>query len=167
MENLKPKQGLIYKLDPNKVIAKCKNNHFHVYQIRQIKTPNCKESSCIERVNPSYVERYQHPHVVWMNNYFFETNQTYEFTFTVIPLSSKLNSITRNLNTVHIINNTKNNIKKTGLKEKSYALVHQISVVDAGCFKNQDGSWKTSIGMLNDSDMKGIEKRLRYYLGLS
>ncbi|MBP0016209.1 MAG: type II toxin-antitoxin system PemK/MazF family toxin [Cyanobacteria bacterium SBLK] len=167
MENSKPKRGSIYRLDPKKVVSKCKKNHFHVYQIRQIKTPNCKEDSCTERVNPSYVERYQHPHVVWMNNSFFTTNQTYEFTFTVIPLSSKLNNITRNLNTIHVINNTKNNIKTTGLKEKSYALIHQILTVDAGCFKNPDGSWKESIGRLNDSDMNGIEKRLRYYLGLS
>lgn len=166
MKNSKPKRGFIYRLDPNKVVAKCKDNHFNVYQIRQPKTQRCKEKPCKEKVNPSYVERYKHPHLVWMSNAFFAENTTYEFTFTVISLSSKLNNINKGLTTVYTINNTKNNIKKTGLEDKSYALIHQITTVDAGCFKKPDGSWEESIGMLSDSDMNGIEKRLRYYLGL-
>jgi mRNA interferase MazF len=68
----------------------------------------------------------------------------------------------KGLPTTYPVNATTRN----GLDNKSYILVHQLTTVEANCFKDADGNWSERIGQLGPEEKQGIEKRLKYFLNI-
>jgi mRNA-degrading endonuclease toxin of MazEF toxin-antitoxin module len=158
MAGQKPKQGWIYFIDPYHVSLKCRFNHIHIYDLDQPGEVECK--TCKMIMNSSRVLRGEHPYIIWTSDQFQDESE-YIATFSVVPLTSQ--TTFQGLPTTHPVNPT----TKNGLDKKSYALVNQISTVDANCFKDSSGNWLQRIGQLDKSDKDAIEERLKYYLDIS
>jgi mRNA interferase MazF len=109
-------------------------------------------------INSSRVIRGTHPYIIWMSD---EVMVHSLQTFVVIPLTSKDTYI--GLPTTYPIRMD----SKNGLEKKSYALVHQITTIDANCLKDANGKWLGKRGVLGTDDRKEIRNRLRYSLSLS
>lgn len=159
MAGQRPKRGWIYKINPYRVSLRCKSGHNHIYNLTEPGEVECETASCSLMINSSRILRGYHYYIIWINN---EIDVEYSMqTFTAIPLTS-----TRTLSgspTVYpIVNNSKN-----GLKNISYALIHQFCTIDGNCFKNSDGDWLTRIGQLESRDRNEIEERLKFILGFS
>lgn len=147
-------------INPSHISLTCHNGHSRFYKLGVLETIECKVENCNSLINPSRVTRGTHPHIVLTSNEFQE-DSGYIRTFTVVPLTSK--TTFTGLPDVYPINKT----AKNGLTRKSYALIHQLCTVDGNCFKDSSQNWLPRIGQLNKQDKDGINKRLRYYLGLA
>ncbi|MEG3439560.1 type II toxin-antitoxin system PemK/MazF family toxin [Pannus brasiliensis CCIBt3594] len=156
----KPRQGWIYRIDPYQVTLTCKAGHVHFYDLDAPGEVSCKTYSCTLTINSSRVLRGIHPYIIWTSDRFLE-NSDYIATFVVIPLTSK--ETYKGLPTTYPINPTFQN----GLSEKSYALINQITTVEANCFKDSSGKWSARIGQLNKDDRAAIDERLRYLLNIN
>lgn len=155
----RPRQGWIYKIDPHRVSISCKAGHTHFYHLEKPGIMNCKTPACSHKVNSSRIFRGFHPYIIWTSDQFQSTSGYIE-TFTTIPLTSK--PTYAGLPTTYPINITKQN----GLEKKSYALVHQICTIDAGCFKSSKNHWLERKGQLSKKDKSEVSRRLRFLLDL-
>ena len=90
----------------------------------------------------------------------FQDEYNYIETFTVLPLTTKTRDT--GLPTTYPLPPTQNN----GLSEKSYVLVHQLTTVDANCFKNSNGNWRERVGQVTKDDRQEIDERLKYFLAM-
>jgi mRNA interferase MazF len=152
-----PRQGWIYKIDPYRVSLKCSRGHKHIYNLISPGEVECQTTSCSSIINSSRVLRGTHPYIIWTSEQFL-SESNYIQTFTAIPLTSQTTSV--GLPTTYPITNTARN----GLDKKSYALVHQICIVDGNCFKDESGNWFSRCGQLDAKDKTEIQERLKYYL---
>ena len=159
MAGQKPRQGWLYFINPYRVSLTCKLGHTHIYELTEPGEIECKTSSCTLTMNSNRVFRGNHPHIIWTSDQFQE-DCNYVQTFTVIPLTSQEKY--KGLPTAYPINST----SKNGLEQNSFALVHQISTIDANCLKDSAGNWFNRIGQLDKGDKESIEKRLKYFLNL-
>lgn len=146
-------------IDPSRVVLTCKNRHSRAYTLAEHGEVECKAESCHLTINSSHITRGRHPYVVVTSNEYQDGVNRIP-TLLAIPLSSQ--STFAGLPDVYPINKTSEN----GLDFKSYALVHQVKVIDAACFKDPAGSWMLRIGQLSLSDKEAIETRLQYVLGI-
>jgi mRNA interferase MazF len=152
-----PRQGWIYKIDPYRVSLKCSKEHQHIYNLISPGEVECQTTSCSSIINSSRVLRGTHPYIIWTSEQFL-SESNYIQTFTAIPLTSQTTSV--GLPTTYPITNT----VKNGLDKKSYALVHQICIVDGNCFKDESGNWFSRCSQLDAKDKTEIQERLKYYL---
>lgn len=159
MAGQKPRQGWVYMVDPSRVILTCKNRHSRAYTLTEHGEVNCKVDSCNLTINSSHITRGRHPYVVVTSNEYQDEISRIP-TLVAIPLTTQLTFV--GLPDVYPINKTIEN----GLDSKSYALVHQVRVIDATCFKDFSGSWMPRIGQLSLSDKEAIKSRLQYVLGI-
>ena len=155
----KPRQGWIYKINPYRVSLRCRFGHTHFYDLDEPGEVECKTLSCSLTLNSSRVFRGYHPYVIWTGDH-FQDDSGYIQTFLVIPLTSQ--ETYKGLPTTFPVNATTRN----GLEKKSYILVHQLTTVEANCFKDTDGNWSERIGQLGPEEKQGIEKRLKYVLDI-
>jgi mRNA interferase MazF len=154
----KPRQGWIYFINPYKVSLRCHSGHVHFYELNEPGEVECK--SCKDTINSSRVFRGEHPHIIWTSDEFQDQSE-YKATFSVIPLTSQ--TTYTGLPTTLPINPT----QKNGLDRKSYALVHQLFVVEANCFKDKAGNWLEPTGTLEKAHKDAINERLIFYLRLT
>lgn len=160
MTGQRPRRGWIYKIDPFRVALTCRQGHSHIYDLDSPGEITCRTRSCSSVLNSSRVTRGYHPYIIMTGNE-YQDESGYISTFTVIPLTSK--TTYAGLPDVYPIVKTAQN----SLTHTSYALIHQICTVDANCFKDKSQNWSARIGQLSKSDKEGIDKRLKYFLGLS
>lgn len=160
MAGQKPRQGWIYGVDPSRVSLTCRNGHSRIYELSEHEEIDCKISGCGSQINSSHVTRGKHPYIVWTSNQYMDGINRIP-TLVAVPLSSQ--TTFAGLPDVYPINKTAQN----SLTFKSYALVHQVRVIDARCFKDHKGDWVQRIGQLSTQDRSGIEERLKYLLGIS
>lgn len=142
-------------LDPKQVILTCSSGHTHVYDISGPEELNCSHSSCTSKLNSSRVMRGVHPYIVW-SDYTYGKLSLYH----AIPLTSK--DTFRGLPVSYPIKANPRN----GLTCTSLALIHQLTTVDVGCFKDANGSWMKRLGVISADEKKGLEDRLRLALNL-
>lgn len=160
MAGQRPRKGWIYMINPHRVSLRCKFGHTHIYDLKEPgEFIECKQTSCTLEINSSRVLRGEHPYIIWTSDK-FQDESNYIQTFTVIPLSSQ--ETYKGLPTVYPINSTSTN----GLEKNSHTLIHQISTVEANCFKDSGGNWLTRMGQLDKADKDAIEERLTYFFGL-
>lgn len=159
MAGQRPRLGWIYKINPYRVSLRCRNGHQYLYELEEPGELVCKRSGCSLKINSSRVIRGYHPYIVWENDQ-FQDEARYIQTFTAIPLTSK--KTYAGLSTAYPITKTVSN----GLEKTSYALVHQICVVDGNCFKGSDGRWLDRIGQISKNDKQEIKETLVYYLDI-
>lgn len=157
MAGQKPRQGWIYWINPYRVSLRCKLGHVHIYNLDEPGEVECQ--TCNSYINSSRVFRGTHPYIIWTSDQ-FQDESGYIATFSVIPLTSQ--TTFNGLPTTYPINSTVRN----GLEKNSYVLVHQISTVDANCFKDSSENWLNRIGQLDKADKEAIEERLKYFLNI-
>lgn len=155
MTEQKPRPGWIYMINPKRVVLRCRRGHEHVYDISGPEELNCSEESCVLKINSSRVIRGLHPHIVWSE---FIVDKLHFYL--VIPLTSK--DTFRGLPTSYPI---KANLQN-GLNHTSITLVHQLTTVDAECFKEPNGTWMKRLGVISADEKKDIEARLMLALNL-
>lgn len=146
-------------VNPSRVSLTCKNGHSYIYELSEHGEVDCKQNKCSLSINSSRVTRGAHPYIVVTSNEYIDGTKRIP-TLAAVPLSSQ--TTFSGLPDVYPINKTVQN----SLTFKSYALVHQIRVIDAGCFKDKHNNWIERIGQLSKQDKEGIESRLKYFLGL-
>lgn len=146
-------------VNPSRVALTCKNGHSRLYLLSSHGEVECQVSSCSLTINSSRVTRGAHPYVVVTSDS-YQSNTSRIPTLIAIPLTSQ--TTFSGLPDVYPISKT----AKNSLTHKSYALVHQVCTIDAGCFKKPSGEWMTRIGQLDKQDKEEINKRLIYVLGL-
>lgn len=160
MAGQRPRKGWVYFINPHRVALRCGNGHKYIYNMTAPREMECKHKGCNSTVNPSRVFRGEHPYIVWINPKFHDTYGAVEV-LTAIPLTTSERE--KGLPTTYPVKPTREN----GLTEDGYALVHQITTIDANCFKDKNGNWKRRTGQLGKHDKDMIEERLRYYLDIS
>ena len=151
-----PTQGNIYFIDPKFVYLKCKDDHEHHYDISSKDSIECKEHDCYLTINSSQIMRGEHPYIVWSNFYKPPLINLYY----VIPLTSQ--DTFNGLPTTYAIKPSKDN----NLTKKGYALIHQLTTVDAACFKDINGDWIERRGKIDKDQKEDIKKRLINLLNL-
>lgn len=159
----RPKHGWIYMINPYRVFLSCRNGHRHFHDLGEPTEIICPVKDCGETINPSQIFRGAHPYIIWTSNEFLDELRRYPV-FTAIPLTSEKDTPRQyeNLSTTYAIRNTPQN----GLTTKSYALIHQITTIDAACFRDSSGQWLKKLGSVSKQDRERIQERLMYYFGI-
>jgi mRNA interferase MazF len=159
----RPKHGWIYMVNPYRVFLSCRNGHRHFYDLGEPTEISCPVKDCGETINPSQIFRGAHPYIIWTSNEFLGELKRYPV-FTAIPLTSEKSTPRQyeRLSTTYAIRNTLQN----GLTTKSYALIHQITTIDAACFRDHSGQWLKRMGAVSKQDRERIQERLMYYFGI-
>lgn len=142
-------------INPSRVVLKCGLGHKNVYDISGAKELNCSDSSCNSKINASQVMRGIHPYIVW-SDFTYGKFHLYH----VIPLTSQ--ETFKGLPTSYPIKANSRN----GLTRNSLALVHQLTVIDPECFKDNNGNWMTRRGIINVDEKKDLEERVKLALNL-
>lgn len=156
MVEQKPRSSWIYMIDPKRVFLMCKFGHQDIYNISGPEELNCSHPSCNQKMNSSKVMRGNHPYIVWSELTYGKLHL-----YHAIPLTSK--DTFRGLPTSYPIKVNPRN----GLACSSLALVHQLTVIDANCFQDNNGNWIKRLGIINADEKKDLEERLRLALNLS
>lgn len=159
MAGMKPRQGWIYLINPQRVFLSCKLGHVHFYDLEKPEELHCKTLSCNLTPDVSQIFREEHPYAFWEQSK-FKSESDHIQTFTAIPLTFQ-NTYT-GLPTTYPINPTSRN----SLEQKLYALTHQIITIDINYLKDLDGNWITRIGQIDKHDKQAIEERLDYALDI-
>lgn len=146
--------------DPNTVYVtcwKCTQRHgYEVAGIRHCQTPNCDNAN----INVSHVQRRKRPYLVWTANKAIDRHHA---VIHVIPLTSSSDAEhVKGLPSTYPIRPS----SKNGLTVKSFALVHQLTAVDARCLQkpkpNGNGfDWMERIGNIDRNDRSQIAERIR------
>ncbi len=159
MSGMKPRQGWIYLINPQRVFLSCQLGHIHFYDLEKPEELKCKTISCNLIPDTSQIFNGEHPYLFWEQGKFKIESDEIQ-TFTAIALNSQ--ETYTGLPITYPINATSRN----SLEQKLYALTHQIITIDINCLKDLEGNWITRIGQLDKHDKKAIEERLNYALDI-
>lgn len=161
MAGSRPRQGWVYFFNPSKIYQRCNLGHHYLYDNPPDDEFTCQHPGCTVRINSSRVFRGYHPHIIWTSDQFQQATGEKVQLFAVIPLTSSERE--KGLITTYPINPT----QKNGLTAQSFTLIHQIFHVDANCLKDQQGNWLERVGQIDKKDKENIQKRLKYYFGIT